>query len=246
MRATLLQLKSDEHVLIFNLHHIIADEWSLKVWYRELGTLYTGLVEGKRPRCQRCRFNTGIMPPGSADGSRATPSSSTSLTGEYEAAIRWPSSCPPIGRAPNGLPRRRPTYPIGLIRAGALEIGPARTRDDVDAVVAAFNVLLYRYTGQETSSSALLSRAAPARNSKTSSAFSSIPCRCVPDFPAQPTFRDLLGEFREVALGAYSHQDLPFDKLVEVLHPMRDMNHSPFFKVIFALQNAPMRSVCRA
>ena len=108
---------------------------------------------------------------------------------------------------------------------------------------AAFQILLYRYTGQED-----IGVGVPIANRNRSEIegligffVNSLVLRT--NLSGNPTFRELLAQVREVALAAYAHQDLPFEKLVEELHPERDLSRNPLFQVVFALQNAPMTSL---
>ena len=110
-------------------------------------------------------------------------------------------------------------------------------------LLAAFQTLLYRYTQQED-----IAIGSPIANRNRSEIegligffVNSLVLRT--DLSGNPTFRELLNRVREVALGAYAHQDLPFEKLVEELHPERNLNQNPLFQVVFALQNAPMSTV---
>ena len=110
-------------------------------------------------------------------------------------------------------------------------------------LLAAFQTLLYRYTGQED-----IVVGSPIANRNRAEIegligfFVNTLCYGG-DLSGNPSFRELLGRVRKSALGAYDHQDLPFEKLVEELHPERNLSHSPLFQVMFALQNAPGRAV---
>ncbi|MHC5863502.1 condensation domain-containing protein, partial [Nostoc sp.] len=105
-------------------------------------------------------------------------------------------------------------------------------------LVAAFQTLLYRYTHQED-----IALGSPIANRNRSEIegiigffVNSLVLRS--NLSENPTFRELLGRVREVTLEAYSHQDLPFEKLVEELHPERNLSHHPLFQVVFGFQNA--------
>src|SRR6185503_9101650 len=103
-------------------------------------------------------------------------------------------------------------------------------------LLAAFQVLLYRYSGQEEI--AVGTPIAGRNRAETEDLIGFFVNTLVlrADFSDDPTFRELLARVRETALGAYAHQDLPFDKLVEELKPDRDLGRTPLFQVMFLFQ----------
>jgi hypothetical protein len=107
-------------------------------------------------------------------------------------------------------------------------------------LLAAFKVMLYRYTGQNdiVVGSPIANRARAEIEELIGFFVNMLVLRT--DLSAGPSFHDLLGRIREVCLGAYAHHDLPFERLVEELQPEREMNHNPLFQVAFVLQNAPL------
>ena len=107
-------------------------------------------------------------------------------------------------------------------------------------LLAAFQTLLYRYTGQEDF--AIGSPIANRNRSEIENLIGFFVNTLVlkSDMSGDPSFKELLGRVREVTLGAYDHQDLPFERLVEELQPDRDMSYSPLFQAMFVLQNVSM------
>src|SRR5690606_5781542 len=150
------------------------------------------------------------------------------------------------------LPTDRPRPAVRTNRGASLTATlPARLLQDLNALarqegvtlfmalLAAFQTLLSRYSGQTDISvgTPIAGRRRPEIENLIGVFINTLVMRT--DLSGKPTFRELLARVKEVALGAYAHQDIPFEMLVEKLQPERDMSRSPFFQVMLILQNAP-------
>jgi amino acid adenylation domain-containing protein len=246
LRVTLLQFDPTESVLLLTMHHIVADGWSLGVLVQELACCYTAYAEGRSP----------ALPPLPIQYTDFAYWQRNSFQGDVleKQIAYWRKQLHdlPVLELPSDRPRptvqtyRGATYPLqispGLTQA--LEILSQQSGASLFmTLVAAFQTLLYRYTGQED-----VAIGSPIANRHRSEVegligffVNSLVLRS--DLSGNPTFRELLNRVRTVALEAYEHQDLPFEKLVEELDPDRDLSRNPLFQVAFALQNAPMQTL---
>ncbi|MEW5858866.1 MAG: amino acid adenylation domain-containing protein, partial [Cyanobacteriota bacterium] len=245
LRVMLLQLDSSEHVLLLNLHHIICDGWSIGVLIRELGTLYASANNTRSPLPE-----LPIQYADFADWQREW------LQGEVlETQLAyWKQQLDniPSLNLPTDKPRpATPTYRgatqfLELPKSLSEELEALSQRQGVTVfmtLLAAFQTLLYRYTQQ---SDIVVGSPIANRNRREIEGLigffvNSLVLRT--NLSGNPTFLELLSRVREVALGAYAHQDLPFEKLVEELHPERNLSQHPLFQVAFSLQNTPIEAL---
>ncbi len=246
LRVRLLQLDSSEHILLLNLHHIVCDGWSIGVLIRELGALYTAFTSNQPSPLPELPLQYADF----ADWQREW------LQGEVLETQRgyWKQQLDnlPLLNLPTDRPRpATPTYrgatqflelPKSL--SEALEVLSQRQGVTLFmTLLAAFQTLLYRYTQQTdiVVGCAIANRNRQEIEQLIGFFVNSLVLRT--NLSGNPTFLELLGRVREVALEAYAHQDLPFEKLVEELHPERNLSHHPLFQVTFSLQNTPIESL---
>jgi amino acid adenylation domain-containing protein len=249
-RVQLWQLQDNEHLLLIALHHIIFDEWSSGVLIRELGELYAAAIENRAATLPELPIQYADF----AHWQREW------LQGEVlNAQLRyWKQQLkdvPPL-TLPGAASRSR-SHSVSQHHQGAsqlLEL-PQELLDALEelsqqtgvtlfmTLLAAFQTLLYRYTGQEDI--AIGSPIANRHHSELEGLIGFLVNSLVlrTDLTGNPTFRELLDRVREVTLAAYDHQDLPFEKLVEELQPVRSLGQNPLFQVVFALQNTPMEQL---
>ncbi|HEY9640849.1 MAG TPA: amino acid adenylation domain-containing protein, partial [Coleofasciculaceae cyanobacterium] len=246
LQLMLIQLSQTESVLLLNFHHIVFDEWSSGVFIQELGALYTAFKQDQPSPLSD-------LPIQYADFAHWQREWLQGDILETQLAY-WRQQLNQV--AVLDLPTDRPRPPLQSYRGTTqqLEIpqGLAVALESLSqqagvtlfmSLLAAFQTVLYRYTGQTD-----VAVGSPIANRNRSELegligffVNSLVLRT--DLSGNPTFRELLGQVREVALAAYAHQDVPFEKLVEELHPERHLSRNPLFQVVFALQNAPMQQL---
>ena len=244
IRATLLTLEQEHYVLLLTVHHIISDGWSVGVLIREVAQLYEAYLKGyvsalSEPPIQYSDFAVWQR---------------DQLEGAVLEKQRnyWKGQ---LANAPTGLelPTDRPRPPVQTFEGAIHEIRLSSTlAQDLKhlsreegvtqfvTLLAAFQTLLYRYTGQSDTvvGSPIANRNRVEIEGLIGFFVNTLVLRT--NLADSRSFRDLLKQVSEMTLGAYEHQDLPFEMLVDEVQSTRDPSRSPLFQVMFILQNAPI------
>jgi amino acid adenylation domain-containing protein len=247
LRVTLLSFAELDHVVLFTMHHIVSDAWSMQLLVQELTTLYTAFSSGKQSSLtelpiqyadfavwQRQQLQGGIL-------ETQLEYWLNQLSGELPN-LHLPTDRPrPIAQSSRGA-----THSFALSDELTQQLESLSQRENVTlfmTLLAAFNTLLYRYTGQSDIliGSPIANRNRPEIERLIGFFVNTLVFRT--HIAADQTFQELLHQVCEVALGAYANQDLPFELLVEKLQPQRTLSYKPLFQVMFVLQNAPERSM---
>ena len=244
LRAGLLKVAEQEHVCLLTIHHIVSDGWSTGVFVHELARFYEEFTGGRSAALPE-------LPIQYADFARWQ---RKWLSGEVleKQLSYWSTHLAdlPVLELPTDRPRpleqtfrgarHRTVFPKRLTE-GLKELSQREGATLYMTLLAAFQTLLLRYTGQEdvVVGSPIANRTRGEIEGLIGFFVNTLVLRT--DLSGNPSFRELLGRVREVALQAYAHQDLPFEKLVEELQPERDLGQNPLVQVTFALQNAPAR-----
>ncbi|MDJ0836038.1 MAG: non-ribosomal peptide synthase/polyketide synthase [Acidobacteriota bacterium] len=240
-RAMILQMGNQEWILVFNMHHIISDGWSLSVLTREFSAAYAALYTGTR----------ADLRPMSVQYADYAHWQRVRIQEDPDASLGWWRAR--LADAPTGVDLKpdmvhggnnRPFGEVISVFKPDLtrrlkSLGRSRDATLYMTLLAAFKLLLMRYTGQ-----ADLVVGSPLANRNHSDIehligffVNTVVLRT--DMRHVGHFGDLLQKVRDNTLGAYAHQELPFNYLVEVLAPERESTGNPLFNIMFALQNIP-------
>ncbi len=243
IRIKLLKLAPESHVLLVTMHHIVSDGWSMGIFDQELSTLYH-------------------------DFSQGLPASLPELSIQYADFAYWQrqylqgavlerqlgywqqqlAAAPALLELPTDYPRP----PVQMFRGRIVKfhldtelsqklqvLGQQTGTTLFITLLSAFSVLLHRYSHAED---IVIGCPIANRNHQEIEPLIGFFVNTLllrTDLEGNPSFSDLLERVRQIALDAYAHQDLPFEKLVEELNPERSLSYHPLFQVMFVLQNAP-------
>ncbi|RYZ37357.1 MAG: amino acid adenylation domain-containing protein, partial [Myxococcaceae bacterium] len=243
IRALLLKLGAEDHVLVLHVHHIVSDGWSLGVIVREMTTLYEAFRQGQTPSLPELPVqyaDYALWQRGWLQGEALD-----SQLGWWKQQL---SGAPHVLDLPTDKPRpavisgRGDAVPVHLPRVLSEKVEALAQKEGATpfmVLLAAFQTVLHRYSAQDDV--LVGSPIANRHHAETEGLIGFFVNTLVlrGSFSARPSFRQLVAQVRTTTLGAYEHQDLPFERLVESLQATRDLSRTPLFQVMFALQNAP-------
>lgn len=247
LRARLLCLDDEDHIILLTMHHIAGDIWSTNVLIQEMAVLYDAFIN-ERPsplpdlRIQYADFSTW----------QRNWLQGEVLQTQIDYWKKTLEGLPPILELPTDRPRPavqsfegdyKSFYLSAEVSQKIRELAKKSGTTIFMTLLAAFNVLLSRYSGQKDIAvgTPIANRTRAEIEGLIGFFVNTLVLRT--DLSGEPSFLEILKRTREMALGAYAHQDIPFEMIVDALQPERDLGHSPLFQVMFALQNAPRTAV---
>ena len=243
LRATLYQLGETEHVLLLTTHHIAADGWSMGILFQEIAEFYGAFAAGK-PAPPLLPIQYGDYAIWQRRWLRGE-----ALDKELSYWRTQLRDAPAVLELPTDRPRplsgsyRGAHHSVSLSEILTVDVKKLGREEGVTlfmVLLAAYQILLARCAGTEdvVVGTDVANRTRVETEGLIGFFVNLLVLRT--DLSGNPTFRELLQRVREMALGAYAHQQMPFEKLVEELQPQRSLNRNPLVQVLFVLQNAPI------
>jgi acyl carrier protein len=246
LRVALLQIGEEEHALLVTLHHIVSDGWSVAIIVKEFCAFYAAHVKGEQPNLPKLKIQYADFSVWQRDW----------LQGAVleEQIAYWKKQL--TGASQLELPTdfARTTATNDPAGQEIFDLGPELTRSlmrlsrqegvtQFIVLLAAYQLILARYTGKQDI--CVGTDIANRNRMETEGLIGFFVNQLVlrTNLSRNPSFRELLGRVRDTVLGAYEHQDLPFDKVVEALMPGRDAGSTPLFQVKLVLQNLPQEEL---
>jgi amino acid adenylation domain-containing protein len=247
LRVKVLMLEAERYIVLFTMHHIVSDAWSMAVLEREICALYEAMSEGRSSPLPELEIQY-------ADYASWQRKHLTGTVFERHLAYWKRQLGGKLSMLDLPTDHQRPMIPsyrgaTKLFSLPAALTQSLRTLSRQEGVtiymtlLAAFKTLLFRYTAQED---IIIGTSASNRNLAEVEPLIGFFVNALPmrtDLSGNPGFKELLKRVKEVALGGYAHQDLPFERMVEEIQPERVIRQMPLFNVAFGVQNVPREEI---
>lgn len=247
VRQTLVKLSDREHILIYIEHHMVHDGWSFNIFLRELTTLYRAFSSGQpsplpEPTLQFADFAHWQRQWVLGDEAK-------------QQLLYWQqqlSGSLPLLELPCDRPRPteqsyqgssiRIELPVSLCES-LRKLSRQTEKTLFMTMFAAFSILVHRYTGYEDFNigTAVANRQIPGSEGLIGMIVNNLVLRTA--LSGDPSFRTLLDRVQQVTLEGYANEDLPFDKVVDAVNPMRNLSHNPLFQVMFSFHDSPLSNL---
>jgi len=241
LRAVLFRTGDDQHILVLTTHHIVSDAWSMGILTRELWAWYEAFAIARRSPFTDLSIQYRDYAIWQREWLQGDVLESQFSYWKRQLNDLTILNLPTDRTRPARQSFRGAMLPMILSESLTAAINDLSHRQGVTpfmTLLAAFQVLLYRYSGQDdvVVGSPVANRSRSELEPLIGFFVNTLVLRT--DLSGNPTFKELLSRVRDVCLGAYSNQDLPFEKLVQELQPDRDQSRNPLFQIMFVLQNA--------
>src|SRR6266446_7694981 len=245
-RARVFRVTAEDHVLLCTMHHIVTDSWSIQILARELSAVYGAFSTGTPSPLPDLPISYGDYSEWQRQWFGTEP--------VHQQLTYWKTrleNAPPVLELPKDNPRppeqtfKGSSHTVQLseeIVAAIKKLAPRWQATPFMLLLAAFKVLLYRYSGQPD---LLVGVPAAGRNRVETEGLVGFFVNTLvlrDDLSGNPIFTDLLAQVRETTLGAFANAEVPFEKVVEALRPERSLSYNPIFQAMFSVIKAAVQS----
>ncbi|BAU65716.1 amino acid adenylation domain-containing protein [Stanieria sp. NIES-3757] len=246
LRVTLIRLDDLEHVILFTMHHIISDAWSIAILVAEVATLYKAFAQQQPSPLPELPIQYADYAVWQREWLQGEVLEKQLHYWKQKLGGKLPVLKLPYQQPPLVKTNRSLSHKFELSQELTLAIQQLSRQHDVTlfmVILTALNVLLYRYTQQDD---IVVGADIANRNRAETEGLIGFFVNLLllrTDLSGFPSFRELLSRVKQVTLSAYAHQDLPFERLVQELQPSRQLNQTPLFQVLLVMDNVPTQTL---
>jgi len=245
LRIILIRLKPDHHIMALMTHHIISDGWSMGVFLRDFSHFYNCFLNSTQPSLPQLPFRFADYTNWQNKNPEGLDDSSISFWKNHLAAPLPVLELPSFKTRPSIPTFEGSAVSFSMDHSTSSRLSALAKNENTTLftlLLGIYYILLYKYSSQKDIiiGSPIANRNSSELENLIGFFLNMLPFRI--NYSEQTSFKQLLNGLKEITRDVFAHQRVPFDRLVEIINPQRDLNHHPIFQVMFAYQNFPLES----